>query len=306
MATPLTIAEFSDLIDPTFRKIWDGKFSNKERDLVSMLHTVQTPDLLTEKGSGITGMGLFSEFTGTISYDGPDQGYDWSSSAKQYAKGMLIERMLFEYEQFGMVEKMFDLLADSAFNSYQEEAIQTLVQGFVTDAGYTHTEGVPLFSDSHTSPRSGVSTTVGFDNLTTAALSPTALKALRIQARKFKQDNGQPIANFTLDTIIGPPDLEDRVSEIVKTVSGLDTAEGNINVLKGEFNYIPVERLTDTNNYYVVNMNALKKNCIWFEKIKPEYSRIEDFDTINAKCRGYYIIHRARADWRIGIGASVS
>lgn len=305
MASPLTIAEFSDLLDPTFRKIWDGKF-DQGRDLVSLLHTVLTPELITEKGSGITGMGLFSEFTGTISYDGPDQGYDWSSTAKQFAKGMLIERMLFEYEQFGMVEKMFDLLAESAFDSYQEEAIQTLVQGFVTDAGYTHTEGVPLFSDSHTSPRSGVSTTVGFDNLTTAALSPTALKALRIQARRFKKDNGQPIPNFVLDTIIGPPDLEDRVYEIVETVTGLDTAEGNKNALNGKFKYIPIERLTDTNDYYCVNMAALKKQCMWFEKVKPEYSKIEDFDTINAKARGYYIIHRARADWRVGIGAQVS
>lgn len=305
MASPLTIAEFNDLLDPTFRQIWDGKF-DKGRDLVPMLHTVVTPTLLTEKGSALTGMGLFSEFTGTIAYDGPDQGYDWQSTAKQFAKGMLIERMLFEYEQFGMVENMFELLAESAFDSYQEEAIQTLVQGFVVDSGYTHSEGVALFSDSHTSPRSGVSTATGFDNLSTAALSPTALKALRIQARRFRKDNGQPIPNFMLDTIYGPPDLEDRASEIAKTVSGLDSAEGTSNVLQGEFRYVALERLTDPNDYYVVNNAALKKNCMWFEKVKPEYSRIEDFDTIMAKCRGYYIVHRARADWRVGIGCQVS
>ncbi len=305
MASPLTIAEFSDILDPTFRKVWDGKFA-QGRDLVPMLHTVQTPTLITEKGTAITGMGLFSEFTGTISYDGPDQGYDWSSTAKQYAKGMLIERTLFEYEQFGMVEDMFGLLAESAFDSYQDEAIQTLVQGFIVDPGYTHTEGVALFSDSHTSPRSGVSTTVGFDNYTTSALSPTVLKAIRIQARRFKKDNGQPISNFALDTIYGPPDLEDRASEIVRTVSGLDSAEGNTNVLSGQFKFVAVERFTDTNDYFVVNQAQLKKNCIWFEKVKPEYSKLEDFDTIMAKCRGYYIIHRARSDWRVGVGCSVS
>jgi hypothetical protein len=305
MASPLTIAEFADLLDPRFRQIWDGKFE-QGRDLVPMLHTVTTPELITERVSAITGMGLFSEFTATLAYDGPDQGYDAYSTAKQYAKGMTIERMLWEFEQFGMIEGMFDLLAESAFDSRQDEAIQTLLQGFVTDGGYTHSEGVPFFHDSHTSPRSGVSTSTGFDNLSTSALSPTALKALRIQARRFKKDNGQPISNFTLDTIYGPPDLEDRATEIVRTVSGLDSAEGNKNVLEGKFNFVAIERFTDTNDYFVVNQALLKKNCIWFEKVKPEYSRIEAFDEITAKCRGYYIMNRLRTDWRVGIGCQVS
>ena len=305
MASPLTIAEFSDLLDPRFREIWDGKFA-QGRDLVPMLHTMVTPTQLTERWSALTGMGLFSEFTGTIAYDGPDEGYDGSSTAKEYAKGMIIERLLMEYDQFGKVENMFDLLAESAFDSYQEEAIQSLVQGFVIDSGFTRTEGVALFSDSHTSPRSGVSTTVGFDNLTTSELSPLTLKALRIQARRFKKDNGQPIPNFMLDTIYGPPDLEDRADEITRTVDGLDSAEGTTNVLKGKFKFVSIERFTDTNDYFVVNQAALKKNCLWFEKVKPEYSKIEDFDGIKAKCRGYYIIHRGVKDWRVGIGASVS
>jgi hypothetical protein len=305
MASPITIAEFSDIMDPRFRKIWQETFA-KGRDFVPMLHTVSSPTQITERWSSLTGMGLFSEFAGTLSYDGPDEGYAGSSTAKEYAKGMLIERMLWEFEQFGVVENFFNLLADSARDSYQEEAIQTLVQGFVIDGGYSTDEGLALFSDSHTSPRSGVSTTVGFDNLVTTALSPTVLKALRIQARRFKKDNGQPISNFTLDTIYGPPDLEDRASEIAKTVSGLDSAEGNKNVLEGEFNFVAVERFTDTNDYFVVNQSEMKKNCMWFEKVKPEYSKIEDFDTIKAKCRGYYIINRGRADWRFGIGAQVS
>jgi len=300
-----TVAEFSDLLDPRFRMIWDGKFA-QGRDLVPMLHSVMTPSQLTERVSAITGIGLYTEFLGNLSYDSPDQGYDAYSTAKEYAKAMLIQRLLFEYDQFGTVEKMFDLLAEAAFDSYQEEAIQTLVQGFGTDSGYTHTEGVALFSDSHTTPRSGVSTSSGFDNLTTAALSPTALKAIRIQARRFMKDNGQPISNFVLDTIYGPPDLEDRAAEITKTVTGIDSAEGTKNVLEGQFKFVSVERFTDTNNYFVVNSAALKKNCIWFEKVKPEYSKIEDFDSLNAKCRGYYVINRLRSDWRVGVGSSVS
>ena len=101
-----------------------------------------------------------------------------------------------------------------------------------------------------------------------------------------------------LDTIIGPVDLEDRAAEIAKTVSGLDSAEGTKNVLQGEFKFIAVERLVDTNNYFVVNLNRLKNDCIWFEKVAPEYSKIEDFDEINAKTRGYMIYHRGRSDWR--------
>ena len=90
-------------------------------------------------------------------------------------------------------------------------------------------------------------------------------------------------------------------------MKGLDSAEGTKNVLENRYTYIPWIRLTDANDYWLCDLAMLKKNLIWFDKVKAEYSRVEDFDTKVAKYSGYAIWHRARkAEWRFILGAQVS
>ena len=94
--------------------------------------------------------------------------------------------------------------------------------------------------------------------------------------------------------------------EIFETGTGLDSAEGTSNVLKSRYKYVDWIRLTDTNDWYLIDTSAMKENLFWFDKVKPEFARVEDFDTIVAKYRGYYVCHRGRADWRWLIGAQVT
>jgi hypothetical protein len=305
MAPRMVIEAFPYLLDPTFRQITDGAYKEEE-DFVPKLYSMETPTLPTEKGASLTGMGLWSEFTGLITYDAPVQGYKWSTTYKEFAKGTQVERSLIEYDQFKLINSRFKLLGVSARNTRQIEAAQTFQQAFIVDSGYTHEEGVALCSSSHTSPVSTTDTTVGFDNYTTAALSPVSLKAIFIQMRKFKQDNGQPVDASGATMVLGPIDLQDRAEEIFRTTSGLDSADGNVNVLKDRYTYKPWIRLTDVNNYFVIDESQMKENLLWFDKVKPEFSRMEDFDGIVAKYRGYAIWHRARADWRWVVGANVS
>src|SRR6185436_21152231 len=118
--------------------------------------------------------------------------------------------------------------------SRQVHAAGLFLNSFSNDAAdfdFYNSEGVPLCSDSHTSPRAGVSTTTGFDNLTTAPFSATALKAIYIQLRKFRADAGQPIGNHRATHVIGPVDLIDRAAEVFQTMIGLDDNTHNDNVL---------------------------------------------------------------------------
>lgn len=305
MPSPLTTTSLVDLLDPRFREIWDGEMALEE-DYIPKLFNEEVPTLTTEKGSSLTPMGLYNEFTGLINYDGPSQGYNWSTTYKEYAKGMQIERALIEYDQFGVVDTRMKLLARSARQSRQALAASAFGNAFSVDPNYVNSENVALCSDSHTCPASTVSTTVGFDNLITDALSPASLKAAYIQGRKFRDNAGQPVESFEFDQLLVPPDLKDRATEIFITGTGLDTAEGTTNVLKGRYSVLDWVRLTDTNNWFLINSALRKENLFWFDKVKPEYAGVEDFDSLLAKYRGYYIAHYGRADWRWVLGASVS
>lgn len=304
MANPLTIAGFPDVLDPRFREIVDGELALEE-DKIPTFYQMLTPTQYTERGSALTPMGLFNEFLGLVGYDGPTQGYDWNSTIREYARGVQVERLLVEYDQFNVIEGQWRKLARSATQTRQSLAADSFINAFVVDPGYTHTENVALCSDSHTTTRPNVSTTTGFDNLTTAALSPTSLKAAYIQGRKFRDDASQPIDSFEFDMLLVPVDLRQRALEIMQTGIGLDTAEGNVNVLKGRYGVEDWIRLTSPVDWYLINKRAMKDNLFWFDKVKPEFARIEEFDNIIAKYRGYFASHRARADWRWIIGGNV-
>ena len=305
MPSPVNIGSFGDVLDPRFFEITDGEYS-LEVDFIPKLYTVKTGSQYTERGSSLTPMGLFTEFLGLVPYDGPTLGYDWQTTHKEYARGIQVERSLVEFDQFDIIESRFRLLARSATQSRQVEAAKTFSEGFSIDSGYTHTENVALFSDSHTSPVSGVSTTTGFDNLTTSAFSPTALKSAYIQFRKFRDNAGQPIEGHEASMLLLPVDLKDRAEEIFGTMKGLDSSDMNKNVLERRYKVVDWIRQTDVNNWFLIDEKLMKENLFWFDKVKPEFARVEDFDTIIAKYRGYYMSTRGRADWRWGLGGNVS
>jgi hypothetical protein len=305
MPSPLTVAGFPDNLDPRFREITDGEYEI-EKDMIPEIFGMETPTQLTERGSSLTPMELMAEFTGTITYGGPVQGYNWTTTAKEYALGTVVERKLVEYDQFNIIETRFKLLARSARQARQVFGASVFTNAFIVDPNYTNSEAVALCSDSHTTPFPGVSTAIGFSNTKTSAFSPAALKAAYIQGMKFRDNAGQPIDGMTFDKILGPVDLTDRASEVFLTGAGLDSAAGTVNVLKGRYDFVPWIRLANTKNWFLLNNAMQKENLLWFDKVKPEFARVEDFDSFNAKYRAYAIWHYGRADWRWCLGSNVS
>lgn len=308
MAVPLTIEQFADLTDPRFREIVTG-YEDAGPDFIEKFYTQEDATQETERGSYLTPMGNHLKFTGVgqLTYDGPDQGYDWSATNVEYALGLQIQRRLWEWDQFNVIEEQWEALRDSAFETKQTHAIQMLNDGFDTSSllNFEHSRGEALFADSHTTPRGDVSTSTGFDNKYNQALSKTALKTVRINARKFKDDAGR-VRGINLDTLIIPPDLEYTAEELVQSTLDPESAENAVNVNKGHFNIVVVDRLDDTNDWFAVNMDRFKRNNKWFWKVRGEFSRVLDFETHVAKYSSYMSYTIAWRDWRVGIGASVS
>ena len=308
MANPVAKAGFPDVLDPRFREITYSTFE-LQKDMVPFFYDVQPSNLEVERGSDITPMGDMVEFTGTVSYDGPDQGYNWTATHKEFALGMQIERRLWEFDQFGAIDGFFEELGHSAHKTRQKHAARLFNNAFSYDTFFqTTSEAVALCSNSHTTTRSGVSTAAGFDNLSTVALSPTSLGAEILQFRKFKDLSGERI-NVIPDTLLVPVDLRDRALEIVKTDKGLDTAEGTINVYNSDYQFKVVDwvYLTDVNDWHLLDSTLMKRNLKWYEAVPVEFARVESFDELMAKYRAYMIYTlRRSAIWQWIDGNQVS
>ena len=169
----------------------------------------------------------------------------------------------------------------------------------------THSEGVPLVSNSHAT-NSGASTATGFDNLITDALSAVAVATARIQMVDFRGDQAERIS-IVPDEVWIPNNLYEEAFEIVSSRGKLDVANNNANVHEGQYRIVEWNYLNvDTNNWFLVDSSLRRQHLNWIDRIPLEFAMVEDFDTLLAKWRGYMRYAFAYTDWRWILGANVS
>lgn len=305
-ASPAIRSQFPDLLDPRFERIFQATL-RETPDHVGLLYTmVPSNGRVDMRWSDVGEFGQFEQFTGSVAYDAPNQGYDVTMTPLEFAKGFQIERRLVDTEQYNIMDDRPAGLARSWTRTRQSYAYGLLNGAFSVDNDfYVHSEGVALCSNSHTTTASGVSTATGFDNLVTTALTATAVAAAKKQGLQLRNDRGDPIETIW-DELWYPIDLYDRAEEIIGSAGRPDDATNAINVHNGKFKGMSSPWMTDTNDWYLCDGAQRRANVFWCDAVGIEYATVEDFDTLIRKYRAYGVFGNARKDWRWIIGASVS
>ena len=307
MPTPSVSGNFGDLLDPRFQKIFNDRYDQLP-DMLGKFFTMvsNSPTKADYRTSQMGTLGDVPEFTGTVVYDDSHQGYDGTITPKEYASGYQIERKLYDDDQFGVMDAKPRTLATAYQPTRQKHGGQLFNNAFSVDNTWnSYTENVALVSDSHTTTAPGVSTSTGFDNLVTTALSAVALAAARIQMINFRGDRAERIS-VVPNTILIPPDLYEIAYEIVESSGKVDTANNNVNVHKGKYDVMEWIYLTDVNNWFLMDSTMMKDSLYWFDRVQKEFAQVEDFDTLVAKWRMYARYGHGHNDWRWILGALVS
>ena len=305
MATPMESGVFGDLLDPRFQKI----FQDTLKPLPDMLGTLYT--MVPTNGrnnmtwSEVGTLTDWDEFTGTVAYSSLNQGYDVTMTPVEFTKGVQVNRKLFDDDQYHIMDQKPKSVADSLHRTRQKHGARLFNNAFSLDSlFYSHSEGVALCSDSHTTT-SGASTASGFDNLTTASLTATAVFAMRLQMVGYRGDQAERIEVMP-DELWYPPDLSEQAFEIIKSGGKVDTAYNNRNFHEGRYEPYEWRYLTDTNNWFMCDGSLRKQFVFWQDRIPAEFAMIEDFDTLVAKWRGYARYGMTYVNWRWVGGASVT
>jgi len=306
MAVPSVSTNFGDLLDPRFQRI----FHEQYRQLPNMLPKFYNFEPHNGRDnmtwSGVGAFGDWEQFTGSVNYDDVTQAYDTTLTWLEFTSGFQVERKLFDDDQFNIMEQRPRGLATAYQRTRQKHGARFFNNAFSNDLFFAvNTEGVAPCSNSHTTNAAGVDTTTGFDNLTTAALSATAVNAAVIQMRKFRDDRGNRMT-ITPNTMLVPIDLREEAFEIVMSQGKVDTANNNKNIHFEAFDTVEWEYLTDTNNWFVMDTVNMNQMLYWVDRVESEFAMAEDIDTLIAKWRGYARYGAAWIDWRFINGASVS
>ena len=306
MAVPSTSSNFGDLLDPVFQQIFNDELDS----LPDMLPTLFTFPPMGQRGdstkwSDVGAFDTFDEFTGSVNYDDVSQGYDVTATHLEFASGFQVERKLFDDDRHDVMNEKPSGLADAAVRTRQEHGAEVFNGAFSASSGfYSHSEGVALCSNSHTTT-SEASTASGFDNLTTSALTHTAVTAARIQFRGFRGDRAER-RSFNPDELWYPVDLYAQADEILKSIGRHDSADRTMNVHQGAYTGRDWEYLSDTNDWYMTDSRNRKKMLYWIDRVGLEFAFAEDLDSIIAKWRAYMRYSWAWRNWRWVLGAQVS
>lgn len=306
MNSPHIASAFGDLLDIRFQKIFHEQYDQIPNMLPTLFTMIPHNGRDQMSWSEIGAFGDWSAFSGLVTYDQLAQGYDTTMTFLEFASGFQVERKLYDDDQYHIMDQKPAGLATALARTEQRHGARIFNNAFAID-GYFHvrSEGVALCSASHTTTAAGVSTSAGFDNLTTSALSATAVAAARIESMQFRDDRGNHIA-MAMDELLYPPNLYEVAEEIVSSIGKLDTANNNPNVHKGRYTTHEWIYLNDTNNWFMMDSAMRKRMLFWCDRIPKEFAFAEDLDTIVAKWRGYKRHANAVIDWRWIYGASVS
>ena len=158
-------------------------------------------------------------------------------------------------------------------------------------------------NSAHTS--NGSSGYTNQSNTGTTALSATAVEATRRLMVKFTDDRGN-LVSVVPDTLLVPRNLEETGYQIIASKGQVDSADNNPNFHMGKYKLVVSDRLSDTNNWFMLDSSLGKLMLNFFMRIPPEFAQDKDFDTLIGKYRAYTRYSIGWSDWLFVYGHNVA
>jgi len=287
-------SNFGVLLEPGLRKVFYESYTELPEQFPQVFK-VMTSKKAKETDQHVAGLGEWEEkeSMGSISYEAINLGDDVVYTHTEYAKGCQVERKLVDDEMYSVIKKLPKSLGKGGRVKVEKNAADVLNNGF-TNTGY---DGVALFSDSH--PLRGNSGGT-CDNLASGALNEVNLQAALLLARRQVDDAGLKIQCMPKKLII-PADLEFKATVLLQSSNQVDSANNNINSVKGKLRMVIMDYLTSATAWFLQDDSF--DNLIFWHRIRPEFNRETNFDTHIQKYSGYMRSSQGYSSWR-GLVAS--
>jgi phage major head subunit gpT-like protein len=306
MGNPIISENFIRLLDTRLKEVsnkaWDELPSQKGE-----LYRDVPSDSAWEEFFSTSGVSDIPAFNGKLEYLSMSPGYLTRIEPKEYAAGLAFERKFLDDKKYGVMSDAVEELTVAAQRTKAKIEVDPFATAFSSAFTYMYSEeGVSLCSDSHTT-KAGVSTTTGFDNAGTSAMSKTSIAATRLAMLRFKSDIGERIITNP-DTIVCGESLADTAYEIVGSDKNPDNANNTKNMDYQRYKVLVLKRLDDydTNNWFMVDSRQMKKNLLWIDRVQKETKMTVDFETMMLKWSIYFRLGEGFKNWRWVFGHSVS
>ena len=297
-----TRSAFASLLAPGLRKIYFDEL--KERPLeYEAIFNIESSKRKYEDDYQMAGLGSMPEKAEgqSIIYDDPISGNTKRYTHLSWGLGFRITHEAYEDDLYGMLgKKMSSQLAKSARNAQEVHAHAILNNAFAasatasTLAAANTFDGYSLCNVAHVRLGGG---TQANRSSTDADLSVSSLQAAIDLFEGWTDERGISLVCQPKRLII-PYQTKWIAREILNSSAKPYTANNEINPLMDEdLSFMVSHYLTDSDSWFLIADKGVHGlNFFWREK--PTFKESDDFDTGDAKFKGYQRFVSGVSDWK--------
>lgn len=265
---------------------WWGRMYDQHPTEYTDLFETMSSDKAYEEQVQIVGFGVapVKPQGSGIEYDSEVQGPVTRFTHVAYGLGYIVSHEELQDNLYEAVSKTrVQALANSFRQTKERVGAGILNRGF--NASYPGADGVELFSTVHPNTSGG---TYSNELSVSADLSEASLEDIIIQIMQATDDRGLTISLMPKSLHVAPSNWFEA-NRILKSVYQTGTANNDLNIINAT-SAIPmgvkVNHYFTAPNAWFVKTNA-QNGLIHYEREAMSFTQDNDFDTMNAKAKGY-------------------
>ena len=184
---------------------------------------------------------------------------------KEYELTVGVRRTDIEDDQLGLFTPRVQMMAQSVAQLPDDLILEALENG---ETGLAF-DGAAFFSTSHLNYQTGAA---NVSNLSSASNGSSVLDATNFAAHKAAMRrivgyDGKPLG-INPDLLIVPPELEDTANTLMTAQYG---SSGSTNIQRGQARVLVLPRLSDANDWYLMDSRYPVKPFIFQNRQSPEF-----------------------------------
>lgn len=292
MATPMLSKQWPRHVLPIIRKEWYQEMQAVPSPSLG-LFGVENSTSSVEYSQGMGDFGLIPEYNSDtaeaqgnqIVYDDFNPLFEKTFTHKEYAKGVAIERKLWDDDKMGLIRRRASGLGNAYGRTIATHASSVFNNAFSSTV--VGSDSVALVSASHPYSPNNSST---FSNYGTTAFSYNAVVSTLQAGKRLKNDRNQPMP-IVFDTLLVPVELEAAAYEVTNAINKPTgtAAQNEANFVGSQgLRTIVDPYLTDSNNWFMIDSRMARLHLLWYWRVRPELALDpqSDFNLV-AKYRAY-------------------
>ena len=285
MAGIITTASHPKALWPGI-KAWWGQVYDEHKEEYSQLFDSDTSSMNYEEDVQLTGFGLApvkSEGSG-VSYDSEIQGFTTRYTHIAYALGYIVTKEELDDNLYEQVSRRRAAALAMSFRQTKEN-VGANIYNRAFNATYLGGDGVALASTVHPNTSGG---TFANKPSVDADLSEASLEDALTAIMGFQNDRGLLINVMPRSLIVARQNFW-NANRILKSAYTPTTANNAVNVLVAT-NALPEGIVM---NHYLSSPNAwfvrtnIQNGLKYYSRVGIQFDQDNDFDTMNAKAKGY-------------------